>query len=94
MLLPLLLLICYFFFCKLYSVVDPDGVLRIVKYTADKHNGFQAEVITSGKGHGGDGGGHGGDSGGGHAGHYESAPAHLESSVEHDDDDDHEEYNY
>lgn len=31
-----------------YSVVDPNGVLRVVKYTADKHNGFQAEVITSG----------------------------------------------
>lgn len=23
-------------------------MLRVVKYTADKHNGFQAEVITSG----------------------------------------------
>lgn len=58
----------------LHSVVDPDGVLRVVKYTADKHNGFQAEVITSGgKGH----------DDGGHAGHYESAPAHLESNVEH-----------
>lgn len=29
-------------------MVDPNGVLRVVKYTADKHNGFQAEVITSG----------------------------------------------
>ncbi|EDW78990.1 uncharacterized protein Dwil_GK11899 [Drosophila willistoni] len=31
-----------------YSVVDPDGTLRVVKYTADDANGFQAEVITNG----------------------------------------------
>lgn len=71
----------------LFSVVDPDGVLRVVKYTADKHNGFQAEVITSGghKEHGSDGG-H--DDGG--ASHYESAPAaHSESNVEHSYNDDH-----
>lgn len=68
-----------------HSVVDPDGVLRVVKYTADKHNGFQAEVITSG-GHKG----HGGDDDGGHSGHYESAPAaHSESNVEHSYNDDH-----
>lgn len=61
------------------SVVDPDGVLRTVKYTADKKNGFQAEVITSGKsnGGGGGGGGHGGGgNGGGDGGHEESG--HLE----------------
>ncbi|SPP85302.1 pheromone-processing carboxypeptidase KEX1 [Drosophila guanche] len=44
-----------------YSVVDPDGTLRVVKYTADDANGFQAEVITNGvktlHGHGGDDGG-------------------------------------
>ncbi|ALC43886.1 CG13670, partial [Drosophila busckii] len=31
-----------------YSVVDPDGTLRVVKYTADDAHGFQAEVITNG----------------------------------------------
>ncbi|XP_039487875.1 sodium/potassium/calcium exchanger 1 [Drosophila santomea] len=44
-----------------YSVVDPDGTLRVVKYTADDANGFQAEVITNGvktlHGHGSDGDG-------------------------------------
>ncbi|KAI5651361.1 insect cuticle protein domain-containing protein [Phthorimaea operculella] len=25
-----------------YSLVQPDGVLRVVDYTADKHNGFNA----------------------------------------------------
>lgn len=30
------------------SVLDPDGKLRTVKYTADKENGFQASVITDG----------------------------------------------
>lgn len=66
--------------CNNISVVDPDGVLRTVKYTADKKNGFQAEVITNGKSNGG--GGNGGD-----GGHEESG--HLES---HDDDDQSEEY--
>ncbi|RZC38310.1 adult-specific cuticular protein ACP-20-like, partial [Asbolus verrucosus] len=27
-----------------YSLAEPDGTLRIVKYTADKHNGFNAVV--------------------------------------------------
>ncbi|XP_013186718.1 cuticle protein 7-like [Amyelois transitella] len=27
-----------------YSLHQPDGRIRIVKYTADKHNGFNAEV--------------------------------------------------
>ena len=27
-----------------YSLVEPDGHVRTVKYTADKHNGFQATV--------------------------------------------------
>jgi hypothetical protein len=31
-----------------YSLVEPDGTTRIVKYTSDKHNGFNAEVIKSG----------------------------------------------
>lgn len=31
-----------------FSVLDPDGSLRTVKYTADKLNGFQASVITDG----------------------------------------------
>lgn len=32
------------------SVVDPDGNLRVVKYTADHENGFQAEVTSNGLG--------------------------------------------
>lgn len=31
-----------------FSVLDPDGKLRTVKYTADKKNGFHASVITDG----------------------------------------------
>uniref|UniRef100_A0A1I8NBM0 Cuticle protein n=1 Tax=Musca domestica TaxID=7370 RepID=A0A1I8NBM0_MUSDO len=31
-----------------YSVVDPDGTLRVVRYTADDVNGFQAEVVRNG----------------------------------------------
>ncbi|XP_037819148.1 uncharacterized protein LOC119608702 [Lucilia sericata] len=31
-----------------YSLIDPDGALRVVKYTADDINGFQAEVIRNG----------------------------------------------
>uniref|UniRef100_A0A1I8NF55 Uncharacterized protein n=1 Tax=Musca domestica TaxID=7370 RepID=A0A1I8NF55_MUSDO len=29
-------------------VVDPDGTLRVVRYTADDVNGFQAEVVKNG----------------------------------------------
>lgn len=58
-----------------YSLKEADGTYRTVKYTADKHNGFNAQVIRSGHavhpatvhkavavgiGHGGYGGGHGG----------------------------------
>uniref|UniRef100_A0A336LJQ8 CSON008442 protein n=1 Tax=Culicoides sonorensis TaxID=179676 RepID=A0A336LJQ8_CULSO len=32
-----------------YSVAQPDGKIRTVKYSADKHNGFQAEVLIDGK---------------------------------------------
>lgn len=32
-----------------YSVTQPDGKVRHVKYTADKHNGFNAEVTIDGK---------------------------------------------
>ncbi|XP_023174011.1 transcription elongation factor SPT5 [Drosophila hydei] len=55
-----------------YSVVDPDGTLRVVKYTADDTNGFQAEVITNGVAtlHG-----HGSEAGG---------AAHVEQQVEHE----------
>ena len=28
-----------------YSVVDPDGYVRTVTYTADPKNGFQAKVV-------------------------------------------------
>ncbi|GAB0096165.1 uncharacterized protein DMENIID0001_116420 [Sergentomyia squamirostris] len=50
-----------------YTVIDPDGTKRIVKYTADKHNGFQAQIITNGKleVHGD----------GGHHHHQQAAPA-------------------
>lgn len=27
-----------------YSLAEPDGTIRVVKYTADKHNGFNAVV--------------------------------------------------
>lgn len=33
----------------LSSVVEPDGTVRTVKYTADKENGFQAQVYMNGK---------------------------------------------
>lgn len=32
-----------------YSLAEPDGTIRIVKYTADKKSGFNAEVIRQGK---------------------------------------------
>lgn len=32
-----------------YSLVEPDGTIRIVKYYADKKTGFNAEVIKEGK---------------------------------------------
>ncbi|XP_055535985.1 cuticle protein 21-like [Wyeomyia smithii] len=32
-----------------YSVQQPDGKLRTVKYTANKHTGFHAEVLIDGK---------------------------------------------
>ncbi|XP_025830566.1 adult-specific cuticular protein ACP-20-like [Agrilus planipennis] len=31
-----------------YSLHEPDGTIRTVKYTADKHNGFNAHVIREG----------------------------------------------
>jgi hypothetical protein len=31
-----------------YKLVEPDGTTRTVHYTADKHNGFQANVEKSG----------------------------------------------
>ncbi|CAG9771838.1 unnamed protein product [Ceutorhynchus assimilis] len=31
-----------------YSLKEPDGTIRIVKYTADDHNGFNAVVIRKG----------------------------------------------
>lgn len=49
-----------------YSVVEPDGTLRTVRYTADKKNGFQAEIITNGKSQSG---------GGGQVAHVVPAPA-------------------
>lgn len=32
-----------------YSLVEPDGTIRTVKYTADKHHGFNAVVTKKGK---------------------------------------------
>lgn len=32
-----------------YSLIDPLGKLRLVKYTADKEHGFRAEVYVDGK---------------------------------------------
>ncbi|XP_026751408.1 cuticle protein 19-like [Galleria mellonella] len=34
-----------------YSVAEPDGTTRIVEYTADKHNGFNAVVKRIGHAH-------------------------------------------
>nr|CAD7610846.1 unnamed protein product [Timema genevievae] len=34
-----------------YSLVEADGTLRTVDYTADKHNGFNAIVKKSGHAH-------------------------------------------
>ncbi|KAK7869763.1 hypothetical protein R5R35_008298 [Gryllus longicercus] len=34
-----------------YSLVEPDGTIRTVEYTADKHSGFNAVVKTSGHPH-------------------------------------------
>uniref|UniRef100_A0A1B0CB87 Putative pupal cuticle protein n=1 Tax=Lutzomyia longipalpis TaxID=7200 RepID=A0A1B0CB87_LUTLO len=67
-----------------YSVIDPDGTKRIVKYTADKHNGFQAQIFTNGKleVHG-DGGHH---QGGGPSGHHEQFTHHSGESSEEDDE--------
>jgi hypothetical protein len=31
-----------------YKLVEPDGTTRTVHYTADKHTGFQAQVLRSG----------------------------------------------
>nr|XP_022914362.1 adult-specific cuticular protein ACP-20-like [Onthophagus taurus] len=32
-----------------YSLLEPDGTIRIVKYEADDKNGFNAKVIREGK---------------------------------------------
>lgn len=32
-----------------YTVAQPDGKIRMVKYSSDKHNGFTAEVYIDGK---------------------------------------------
>lgn len=34
-----------------YSLAEPDGTTRIVEYTADKHNGFNAVVKRIGHAH-------------------------------------------
>ncbi|XP_046392095.1 cuticle protein 19-like [Ischnura elegans] len=68
-----------------YSFHEADGTIRVVEYTADKHNGFNAVVKRQGKAvhpqhyhvaphHGGYGGGAGGY-GGGYGGHGGSSHA-------------------
>ncbi|XP_071455818.1 adult-specific cuticular protein ACP-20-like [Hetaerina americana] len=65
-----------------YSLHEADGTVRVVEYTADKHNGFNAVVKRQGKAvhpqhyashHGGYGGGQLGGYGGGHLGGYGGA---------------------
>ncbi|XP_071455819.1 adult-specific cuticular protein ACP-20-like [Hetaerina americana] len=67
-----------------YSLHEADGTVRVVEYTADKHNGFNAVVKRQGKAvhpqsyapafhHGGYGGGHLGGYGGAHLGGYGGA---------------------
>ncbi|KAH8339066.1 hypothetical protein KR074_002041 [Drosophila pseudoananassae] len=72
-----------------YSVVDPDGTLRVVKYTADDANGFQAEVITNGvktlHGHGAEGD-DGAGGGGGGAGVVDNQVRHDSSEGEEEDE--------
>lgn len=48
-----------------YSLLQPDGHMRVVEYTADKHNGFNAHVKYMYEGHGGGSSSDGGGSGGG-----------------------------
>ncbi|XP_046392108.1 cuticle protein 7-like [Ischnura elegans] len=66
-----------------YSLHEADGTVRVVEYTADKHNGFNAVVKRQGKAvhpqhyhvaphHGGYGGAFAGGYGGGHGGHASS----------------------
>lgn len=62
-----------------YSLDEADGTKRIVRYSSDKKNGFQAHVEKIGHpkiehGHGGDTGHYGGGDSGYHGGdgeHYE-----------------------
>lgn len=51
-----------------YSLMQPDGHVRIVDYTVDKHSGFNAHVKYVYEGHGGGGGGAEGYSNGGGGG--------------------------
>lgn len=81
------------------SVLDPDGVFRTVKYTADKHNGFQAQIITNGQGNSvshhpavkpvhevhNDGGGSGSSSGGGSSNDGEEEDDGEENEIDDDD---------
>lgn len=69
------------------SVVEPDGSVRTVKYTADKKNGFQAQVYHNGKivEHGNTGSG-GDDDHSGDASHESSQQVGTEGAyqVQHD----------
>lgn len=40
-----------YYFTGAYSLAEPDGTTRIVEYTADKHNGFNAVVKKIGQAH-------------------------------------------
>ncbi|KAG8237009.1 hypothetical protein J437_LFUL017425 [Ladona fulva] len=67
-----------------YSVNEPDGTIRKVEYTADKHNGFNAVVHRLGKAvhpevvhsHGGYGGYYAGD-----LGHYSDAASYASGNL-------------
>lgn len=62
-----------------YSLMQPDGHVRVVDYTVDKHSGFNAHVKYYYEGNvgGGDGGGGGGGFGSGFNQHLEDASAAL-----------------
>ncbi|XP_046392096.1 cuticle protein 7-like [Ischnura elegans] len=79
-----------------YSLHEADGTIRVVEYTADKHNGFNAVVKRQGKAvhpqhyhvaahHGGYGGGAGGYGGGygGHGGASSHANGNLYAYAHH-----------
>lgn len=65
-----------------YSLQEPDGTTRVVEYTSDKHNGFNAIVKKIGHAHHPQvyakhhGGGYDGGYGGGYGGHHGHATSY------------------